>query len=53
MADFTDAVTLPADGSVSRSGVVADHMPLRAAILRGFEELRDRPQEHLKVLIHP
>jgi hypothetical protein len=32
---------------------VADHMPLRAAILRDLEELCDRPHEHLKVLIHP
>ncbi|MCO4253260.1 alcohol dehydrogenase catalytic domain-containing protein [Pseudarthrobacter raffinosi] len=53
LADFTEAVTLLSEHQLNVQGIVTGVVPLSDSIEGAFTVLRDRPSDHLKIVIVP
>ena len=51
--DFVKAVRLLEAGAVDVASLVSDRIPLADVVDRGFDELVESPERHLKVLVFP
>ena len=51
--DFQMALRLLGRGTVQAAPLISDRIPLGAAISGGLALLRDEPEKHLKILVHP
>lgn len=51
--DFRVALRLLGRGTVQAAPLITDRIPLGAAISGGLALLRDEPEKHLKILVHP
>jgi (R,R)-butanediol dehydrogenase/meso-butanediol dehydrogenase/diacetyl reductase len=51
--DFRVALQLLGRGAVHAAPLITDRIPLGAAVSGGLALLRDEPEKHLKILVHP
>jgi (R,R)-butanediol dehydrogenase / meso-butanediol dehydrogenase / diacetyl reductase len=51
--DFRVALRLLGRGTVQAAPLITDRIPLGAAVSGGLALLRDEPEKHLKILVHP
>jgi (R,R)-butanediol dehydrogenase / meso-butanediol dehydrogenase / diacetyl reductase len=51
--DFRMALRLLGRGTVQATPLISDRIPLGAAVSGGLALLRDEPEKHLKILVHP
>jgi (R,R)-butanediol dehydrogenase / meso-butanediol dehydrogenase / diacetyl reductase len=51
--DFRVALRLLGRGTVQAAPLITDRIPLGSAVSGGLALLRDEPEKHLKILVHP